>query len=552
MIPRIADKGHSFKGAGAYYLHDKGAQTDERVAWTHTSNLRTNDPEKALHVMAWTAMHSRELKNASGVSMAGAKQTTGAVYSYSLAWHPEQNPSREEMLQAGQDTLNRLGLSEHESMIVSHADTDHQHIHIIANLIHPETGKKHDPKLDKRILQKWASNYEKEHGKIYCPEREKNSQDRANAVPTKYQDQTLETGLDIDTLYHASDSGKAFKSALESEGLTLARGDKKRLVIVTQDGQIQNLSRQIKGMKTKDIKQKLSDLDVEQLPDANGVKQAREAAFKETQQDMLKKDEAKKEYAQKANALDQKKEREAREKKSALEIKPDFDQAAEQKPKFKLRRVFNTPTASFTMAASTIVPPVNKAFSKASGTATTTSPPPPPEPTPKQGRHDADLRKRQLNKMKDQHRDELIEFDQDAANKRHEENKKLDEFYGTKEAKRELRDAEKELKANGGFFARITGKTAKLSERVDVLKLNRESAERSRGYSMGKVNKQLDDQKKKILDKHKEEHRYFENSPTKKFGTAKVFEKAVLTKDKANQQQNQKTQDKDKGRDNGR
>ncbi len=43
MIPRIADRGHSFKGAGLYYLHDKKAKTKERVAWTHTHNVGTND-----------------------------------------------------------------------------------------------------------------------------------------------------------------------------------------------------------------------------------------------------------------------------------------------------------------------------------------------------------------------------------------------------------------------------------------------------------------------------------------------------------------------------
>lgn len=39
MVPYITDRGHSFKGAGLYYLHDKGEQTNERVAWTHTVNL---------------------------------------------------------------------------------------------------------------------------------------------------------------------------------------------------------------------------------------------------------------------------------------------------------------------------------------------------------------------------------------------------------------------------------------------------------------------------------------------------------------------------------
>ena len=53
MIPRVAKPGRSFKGAGAYYLHDKGHRsTDKRVLFTHTENLPTRDPEKALKCMA--------------------------------------------------------------------------------------------------------------------------------------------------------------------------------------------------------------------------------------------------------------------------------------------------------------------------------------------------------------------------------------------------------------------------------------------------------------------------------------------------------------------
>ncbi len=62
MIPHIAQRGHSFKGAGAYYLHDKKSDTAERVLWTQTYNLPTQNPELALRVMAHTAMLSFHLE----------------------------------------------------------------------------------------------------------------------------------------------------------------------------------------------------------------------------------------------------------------------------------------------------------------------------------------------------------------------------------------------------------------------------------------------------------------------------------------------------------
>ena len=62
MVPDIAKKGHSFNGAFAYYLHDKGADTAERVDWTETRNLMTDDPQAAKQVMIATALQADELK----------------------------------------------------------------------------------------------------------------------------------------------------------------------------------------------------------------------------------------------------------------------------------------------------------------------------------------------------------------------------------------------------------------------------------------------------------------------------------------------------------
>lgn len=66
-IPRTKGKGvgTSFKGTAAYLLHDEGqAQTSDRVLWTDTRNLATDNPDQAWRVMAATAMDSDRLKRA--------------------------------------------------------------------------------------------------------------------------------------------------------------------------------------------------------------------------------------------------------------------------------------------------------------------------------------------------------------------------------------------------------------------------------------------------------------------------------------------------------
>jgi hypothetical protein len=174
MVPRVSKPGRSFKGAAAYYLHDKGAQTAERVAFTGTFNLPTQDAQRAVAHMVDTAENAAALKMAAGLRATGRKLEK-PVYSYSLAWHPDQTPGRDEQIQAVQASLERLGLNDHQAVIVGHTDTQHPHVHVIVNRVHPETGKAANLGRDHVTLSKWAQSYEAERGHIYCRQRTTNN-----------------------------------------------------------------------------------------------------------------------------------------------------------------------------------------------------------------------------------------------------------------------------------------------------------------------------------------------------------------------------------------
>ena len=291
MVPHIAKRGYSFKGSGLYYLHDKGAMTSERVAWTQTRNLHTDDPEKALKAMAWTDKNSGYLKQRSGGSPAGTKQTEGNVYNNSLSWSPEEKPSKEEMLKAADSYIAHMGLSEHEAVIVAHNDTAHPHIHIISNLVHPETGKVKDMGRDWPRAQAWASAYERANGKIYCSVREENARKRAQGQLTKYRQQKQDYSKAVTRAFVSSENGKAFVQALKQEGLTLCAARRGAgYVLVDEKGDIQKLARQLdieeRGKaKTAAINAKLSDLDRTKLPDADKLAaRCKEQIQKETRQ----------------------------------------------------------------------------------------------------------------------------------------------------------------------------------------------------------------------------------------------------------------------------
>lgn len=274
MIPRIAKRGSSFKGAGQYYLHDKEKSTKERVAWTHTHNLPTSDPELAMKWMAHTAIHRNKLKQQAGIPPTGRKGNDKPVYSFSLAWQPEQEPQKEHMLELAFDALALLGLKDHEAVFVAHNDTAHPHVHVITNLVHPENGKTMRPQNDRLKFSAWAEAYEKEHGKIYCEERVINNERRRNGEKIKHREVKIDQALIIQNLYNQSDNGKAFQEALEKAGFTLAKGDRRGFVLVDKDGNISSLSRQLKGQRAKDLKQHLGDLT--DLPNGKNLSEERQ------------------------------------------------------------------------------------------------------------------------------------------------------------------------------------------------------------------------------------------------------------------------------------
>ena len=192
MIPRLAESGTSFKGAALYYLHDKRQEgedvcaTSERVAWTYTLNLPTQDPDRAWRMMAHTAMCQAELKAAAGVKATGRKLTK-PVMAFSLAWSPdEEPPTPHEMLEAAQSALAALGLDQHQAIVVAHRDTAHPHVHCIVNRVNPVDGRAHTGSKARLILSAWAEAYERSQGRILCVERvENNARRRGGDKPKR-------------------------------------------------------------------------------------------------------------------------------------------------------------------------------------------------------------------------------------------------------------------------------------------------------------------------------------------------------------------------------
>ena len=214
MNPAVPDTkggvGTSFKGTARYLLHDKDAGTDERVAWTETRHMATDDPELAWRVMAATAKdaprlkeehHARvqaELPEDERTPYKASKGSHNHVFHYALTWHEDEAPylTRDEMMRCAFGSIRELKAEGLQALIVCHhepkADDRHlqnPHVHIMLNRVDPETGRiRAIDSNSERKLSNWALKYSRDfrerNGTIdHAPKREENAMKRANRVP---------------------------------------------------------------------------------------------------------------------------------------------------------------------------------------------------------------------------------------------------------------------------------------------------------------------------------------------------------------------------------
>lgn len=197
--------GHSFKGLHAYCAHDQGSgATAERVDWTETRNLGTDDPAQAWKVMAATAKSQNELKRAAGIR-AGRHAKEGAVMHVVIAFDKDEPRDRDTMIGAADELLSHLGVDpkkmrgkskpkrkqfadEHQVVMYAHNDTENPHIHLMVNTVHPEHGVKLPSSNDQLKAQKWALKFSKRHGTDHkTPAREENAKMREDGEYVKGQ-----------------------------------------------------------------------------------------------------------------------------------------------------------------------------------------------------------------------------------------------------------------------------------------------------------------------------------------------------------------------------
>ena len=235
VINPSGSAGRSFKGLHAYCAHDQDrAQTAERVDWIDMRNIAANDPAQAWKVMAATAGAQNDLKRAAGVR-AGRTSKDGAVMHVVLSFDQDEPADPETMQAAADEFLGQLGADpakmrgkakpkrrqfadEHQVVMYAHRDTDHAHLHLMINTVHPEHGVKLPTSNNQLKAQKWALDFSKRHGTDHkTPAREENADMRDDGEYVKGEKRKPRNVYEQEQAAQAANDNEHLKSVIAAE-----------------------------------------------------------------------------------------------------------------------------------------------------------------------------------------------------------------------------------------------------------------------------------------------------------------------------------------------
>jgi hypothetical protein len=156
VIVRHQRESTSNRGFRHLARYIRGRDANPRATWFHAANLPGVSGKDDLE-LACKLVDAVQAQN----TRAGSKRT----YHLVISLHPDDRRlARKELQQIVERLVDTLGFSEHQYIAVRHDDTDHEHIHVAINKIHPETFRIHSPAWDHQRLFTGARALERELG----------------------------------------------------------------------------------------------------------------------------------------------------------------------------------------------------------------------------------------------------------------------------------------------------------------------------------------------------------------------------------------------------
>jgi Relaxase/Mobilisation nuclease domain len=253
-------KGNPAGSVGFWSKHLLRDDTNERAEVKEITGLLAQDLPSALREMKAIADQSRSHGN--------------FMYQANINPRDGEHLTPEQWKEAV-DTLERnLGLEGHQRVVVEHVKHGRQHYHIIWNRVDVETLRVADMGGNWPIHNATARELEARFDLTPTPTPSNDKSADKKSAPELYEIRAAErSGIDpnairteLTELWNRTETGKEFAEAIEKHGFILAKGDRRDFCIIDEAGDAHSLARRLDGVKTKDVRERLADIDRDSLP----------------------------------------------------------------------------------------------------------------------------------------------------------------------------------------------------------------------------------------------------------------------------------------------
>jgi hypothetical protein len=231
-----------------------------------------------------------ELRGVVATDVAGAlaemEALAAAVHSKRPLYHASISPEAHTPLSDGQirtaaDVLERkLGLTGQPRVVVVHHKQGREHMHVVWSRIdlerqrvisdswsylrHEEAARLLESAFGHRVIAGAHGPHRREPRQA-PKDYEYRQTERSGVAPERMRAQ-------LGALWHASQTGQAFRKKLEEAGYALVRGDRRVFVVIDQAGNAHSLARRL-GIRSKELRTRLGGLSLDTLPSVAEARQ---------------------------------------------------------------------------------------------------------------------------------------------------------------------------------------------------------------------------------------------------------------------------------------
>lgn len=241
-------------------------------------NIRGNGEQLAHYLLSGEANENVQILEVNGRSnatdkylhqtMRGMSLTAELTKSQKGLYHAQINPAysedrqmtRKDWLRAADILAQELGLDEQRRVVVLHTKKDRTHAHVVFERYNHQTGKVVDNKFSRLAQDRARKEMERVFEHQPTPHR------------NKHRPELKET---LTNLWSQTETGKDFVKAVHDRGYLLAEGVPRHpFMVVDEQGRSFDLVRQLKGVRIKEVRQRLRHEDL--IPEKEAIELMRQ------------------------------------------------------------------------------------------------------------------------------------------------------------------------------------------------------------------------------------------------------------------------------------